>query len=531
VRSGLHRRGDPPVEAPLHAAAWWLWALGLAGAASRTTNPLLLGLILAVAGYVVAARRTDAPWAGSFGVFLRLALVVICIRTAFHVLLGGVSGTTVLVTLPELTLPEWAQGIRLGGEVSAEGLASAVYDGLRLGVLLACVGAANALANPKRMLRSLPAALYEVSVAVVVALSTAPQLVASTRRIKRAQALRGGTAGRWRGARAVLVPVLEDAFERSLELAAAMDSRGYGRTGETSAASRRVTGALVLAGLGGISFGVYGVLGGTASMSTGLIALVVGSRPGGGRARRRCPTGEPQPLPARPLARPGGGGGGQRHGAAGGAPGRRGRRHARTGPPHLPAGVPLAAVAARPRGPGRPPARRRRARPRPGRAPRSVGGGRVIRFEGVTFTYPDAPAPVLAGIDLQVPEGELCVVVGAPAPASRPSCVPSTAWSRTSPGGRCRGRCSSTAAAPGTTRPGSWPTWWASSARTPSPGSSPTASRTSWPTPWSPWASTARRCAAGSRRCSTCSAWPSCGAGRWPRSRGASSSASPSVPP
>jgi energy-coupling factor transport system permease protein len=100
VRPGLHRRGEPPIEAPLHAAAWWLWAIGLAGAASRTTNPLLLGLILAVAGYVVAARRTDAPWAGSFGVFLRLAVVVICIRTTFHVLLGGVSGTTVLVTLP-----------------------------------------------------------------------------------------------------------------------------------------------------------------------------------------------------------------------------------------------------------------------------------------------------------------------------------------------------------------------------------------------------------------------------------------------
>ena len=27
----------------LHPGAWWLWALGLATAASRTTNPLLLG--------------------------------------------------------------------------------------------------------------------------------------------------------------------------------------------------------------------------------------------------------------------------------------------------------------------------------------------------------------------------------------------------------------------------------------------------------------------------------------------------------
>ena len=41
---------------PLHPGAWWLWALGLATAASRTTNPLLLGLILAVVAYVVACR-------------------------------------------------------------------------------------------------------------------------------------------------------------------------------------------------------------------------------------------------------------------------------------------------------------------------------------------------------------------------------------------------------------------------------------------------------------------------------------------
>src|SRR3712207_8930253 len=47
----------------LHPAAWWVWALGLATAASRTTNPWLLGLIVAVACFTVAARRTDAPWA------------------------------------------------------------------------------------------------------------------------------------------------------------------------------------------------------------------------------------------------------------------------------------------------------------------------------------------------------------------------------------------------------------------------------------------------------------------------------------
>ena len=36
----------------------------------------------------------------------------------------------------------------------------------------------------------------------------------------------------------------------------------------------------------------------------------------------------------------------------------------------------------------------------------------MIRFEHVTVTYPDAPAPTLRDVDLHVPEGELCVVLG-----------------------------------------------------------------------------------------------------------------------
>jgi energy-coupling factor transport system ATP-binding protein len=36
----------------------------------------------------------------------------------------------------------------------------------------------------------------------------------------------------------------------------------------------------------------------------------------------------------------------------------------------------------------------------------------VIRFDHVSFSYPNAPAPVLRDVDLEIPEGELCLVVG-----------------------------------------------------------------------------------------------------------------------
>ncbi|HEX7189379.1 MAG TPA: energy-coupling factor transporter transmembrane protein EcfT, partial [Actinomycetes bacterium] len=162
---------------PLHPGAWWLWATGLATAASRTTNPLLLGLVLAVAGYVVMARRSSAPWARAYGFYLRMGIVVIAIRVVFAALVGAPVQGNVLVTLPEVRLPEWAAGVRVGGEVTLEGVTGAVYAGLQLATMLACVGAANALANPRRLLRAVPGALYEVGVAVVVALSFSPQLV------------------------------------------------------------------------------------------------------------------------------------------------------------------------------------------------------------------------------------------------------------------------------------------------------------------------------------------------------------------
>ena len=68
--------------------------------------------------------------------------------------------------------------------MSLEGVLAAVYDGLRLATLLLCVGAANVLANPKRLLQSMPAALHEIGVAVTVALSVAPQLIESGQRVR-----------------------------------------------------------------------------------------------------------------------------------------------------------------------------------------------------------------------------------------------------------------------------------------------------------------------------------------------------------
>jgi energy-coupling factor transport system permease protein len=277
----------------LHPGAWWLWALGLATAASRTTNPLLLLVVLAVAWYVVTARRSTAPWARSFTVFLKLGLVVVLIRVVAQVVFGAAAPGTTIVTLPEMPLPAWFAGVSIGGPITREALAAAVVEGLRLATVLGCIGAANALANPKRLLASLPAALYETGVVVVVALSFAPSLVTSVGRIRAARRLRGRPDRGLRSIVGVAMPVLEDALERSLALAASMDARGYGRQAAVPRGQRRLTAGLTLAGLVGTCLGVYGLLDGTGPvvlgapmLLAGLVAAAAGLRLGGKRAIR-----------------------------------------------------------------------------------------------------------------------------------------------------------------------------------------------------------------------------------------------------
>ncbi|TIC87971.1 energy-coupling factor transporter transmembrane protein EcfT [Nocardioides sp. GY 10113] len=280
----------------LHPVAWWTWAVGLAVGASSTTNPSLLLPLLAVVCLTVLACRGDQPWSRSFRLYLWLGAVVVAVRVVFRVVFGGDAPGHVLFTLPEIPLPDVAAGISLLGPFTREELLSALYDGLRLATLLIAVGAANALANPKRLMKSLPPALYEIGTAMTVAITVVPQLSESARRVRAAQQLRGGPRGRFRrirNLRRLLVPILEDAFDRSLALAAGMDARGYGRTGEATAWQRRSTGALMLLGLLGVCVGTYAFLDATAPrvlalpmLALGTAAAVAGFLTAGRRVRR-----------------------------------------------------------------------------------------------------------------------------------------------------------------------------------------------------------------------------------------------------
>lgn len=283
----------PALPRDLHPIAWWTWAIGLATAASLTTNPLLLLLVMGTASVVVVARRSGHPFGRSFRLYVALAVLTVVLRVVFRIVFGGQEVGHVLLDLPEVPLPDWAAGIRLLGPVTSEALLAGLYDGMRLAAIIVCVGAANSLANPKRLLASVPPALYEIGTALVVAVTIFPQLADSARRVRAAQALRGGATKGVARLRRFLVPVLEDALERSLALAAGMDTRGYGRSGGATPRQRWTTGALLMLALTGICVGTYAWLDPTAPrvlalpmLGAGVLVAVVGLVSAGRRVER-----------------------------------------------------------------------------------------------------------------------------------------------------------------------------------------------------------------------------------------------------
>ncbi len=219
---GLHDR-------PLHPGAWWLWAgLGSLAAAQVTNMAVLLLLGLAM-GWVVVVRRPRIYAIDSLTIFLRLAVLIVAIRVLVQCLVVGGNGSSELFRLPQVPLPQWLAGVSLGGPVTLEAALAAAAEGMRLAVMLLTFGAANALAPPARLLRYLPRGFQAAGVAVTVALGAFAELTVAFRRVYRARQLRAVRVRGVRGALSIAAPVMEEALDRALITAGALDARGFGR--------------------------------------------------------------------------------------------------------------------------------------------------------------------------------------------------------------------------------------------------------------------------------------------------------------
>jgi energy-coupling factor transporter transmembrane protein EcfT len=207
---------------------------------------------------IVFSQRDDAPWGRSFNATLKLSLWIISIRALIGVLIGVPIPGTTLFTIRTLPLPAWMPGIRIGGAVTLERLNSSISEGIIICAILVVFGAAASLTSPHRLLRVLPIYLYEFGITVVIATSVLPQLVSAVTRIRMAQRLRGQRTHGIKAFKRIALPLLEESLARSLDLAAAMESRGYGISKKRSKYRpitwARVDIAAVIAGLAVVGF-------------------------------------------------------------------------------------------------------------------------------------------------------------------------------------------------------------------------------------------------------------------------------------
>jgi len=211
-----------------HPLFWWVWAVLTSSVVLVLDTTNISMAAIAATLMLAAGFRGSTYWRTSFKWILRLALIAFAFRMLIGFLIGVPMPGKVVFTLPQIQLPEFLVGIRLGGPVTEQRLQSTFKEATLLAALILIFALANSLSNPHSLLKVLPRRFYGIGLASVIATSVAPQAARSISRVRTAKRLRGQSGNGLGSWRRVAIPVLEDSLERSIDLAASLESRGYG---------------------------------------------------------------------------------------------------------------------------------------------------------------------------------------------------------------------------------------------------------------------------------------------------------------
>jgi energy-coupling factor transport system permease protein len=215
---------------PLHAAragAGALYCLALGVAALLFENPIVLGaLIVALAGAGIASQaapvvRRTLLWG------LPLVLVITLINA-----LVSRNGLTVIVRLGDLPL--------LGHtDITLEATVYGLILGLRAIALLLCGALYTVAVDPDEMLRLLRRVSPHSALTATIATRMVPLLLRDAQRLAEAQRCRPGPPP---GRPALLRAACAGMFDRALDVAAALEVRGYGLARRPTSSGRRPAG-------------------------------------------------------------------------------------------------------------------------------------------------------------------------------------------------------------------------------------------------------------------------------------------------
>ncbi len=253
------------------ARAWVVWLLAGGVLVLSARNPLYLLLLLVISRIVQAACA--APDVGALRLpFWRLAAAILIFATLFNLLTAHV-GETMLATLP-------AGWWLIGGPLTLEAAVYGFITGLSLVTLLSLFLAFNAIVPTAELAGLTPAALYELGLVLLVAITYVPETARQFRRIREAQAIRGHRLRGLRDWRPIAIPLLVGGLERALNLAETMVARGYGATAQMG--TPRPVRLLLLLGLG-LALGgalrlTWGAADGWGIVAAGVLAVALAYR-------------------------------------------------------------------------------------------------------------------------------------------------------------------------------------------------------------------------------------------------------------
>ena len=201
----------------MNPRAWAVWTAAAMVLVLTSTNPLYRALVLLLAlNLLISLRRSDAS--------LRPLFLAVAVGAALAIVLNTLLSHTGEHVLG--TIPSWVPG--LGGPITAEAIVYGVDVALGIVAAVLVVAPLSRVLHPHDLLDAFPRALQRTAAMTGAAVNLVPAVARNAVAIGEAQRMRGSDSTRLRRWRGVAAPVVLSALDDSLQLAEAMDARGFG---------------------------------------------------------------------------------------------------------------------------------------------------------------------------------------------------------------------------------------------------------------------------------------------------------------
>jgi energy-coupling factor transport system permease protein len=213
----------------VNARALAVWSAAALLVVLSSTNPAYRVLVLLVAlNVLLRLRRLDAP--------LRPLLILVAVAGVVAIIVDTALSHTGVH--PLVTVPQQVPG--LGGPITAEAILYGLDVAIGLAAAVLCVAPLSRVLHPHDLIDAFPTPLQRTAALVGAALNLVPGVARSAVAISEAQRMRGGPGTRLRDWHSVAAPVVLSALDDSLQLAEAMEARGFGNGARSRYSTTRI---------------------------------------------------------------------------------------------------------------------------------------------------------------------------------------------------------------------------------------------------------------------------------------------------